>query len=102
MAFFATLQDARAASIHSMMSSIVTSMSGKRLNAAAYPPALPHWLRQLRQQPFAPQPAAVAAQLAVLVDHAMTRNQNRDPVAPVGGAHRARCSGTSYRPRQFL
>src|ERR1022692_3423226 len=102
------------------------TISGKRLNAAArycfgpsgpagrpggtsalardrpFGTALRRWLFQLQQQPLAPQPAAVAAQFAVLVDHAMTRNQNRDPVAPVGSAHGARCSGTPNRPRQFL
>src|ERR1035441_7068153 len=64
--------------------------------------ALPGWLLQLQQQTLAPQTAAVAAQFAVLIDHAMTRNQNGDPVAPVGGAHGARCSGTPHRPRQVL
>src|ERR1035441_2209966 len=48
--------------------------------------ALPRRLLQLQQQPLAPQPAAIAAQLAVLINHAMTWNQNRDTVAPVGGA----------------
>src|ERR1035441_1026438 len=77
MALFATLQEERRA-------------------------ALPHRLFQLQQQTLAPQPAAIAAQLPVLIDHAMTRNQNRDPIASVGGAHRARRSGTPNRPRQFL
>src|ERR1700690_2828320 len=81
---------------------MVMSMSGKLLNAAAYSPALRRRLFQLQQQPLAPQTAAVAAQFAVLIDHAMTRNQNRDPVAPVCSAHGARCSGTPHRPRQFL
>jgi RNA polymerase sigma-70 factor (ECF subfamily) len=50
-------------------------------------------LLQVEQKLLAPQAAAIAAQLAVLIHHAVARNQDGDAVHAVGRAHR------SHRPR---
>src|SRR5574341_1655705 len=44
---------------------------------------------EIEQQLLAPETAAVAAELAVLVDHAMTGDDDRDAVLTVGVPHGA-------------
>src|SRR5262245_32755645 len=61
--------------------------------------ALPRWAHAASEKPLAlaleveqellpPQPAAIAAELAVLVHHAVAGNHNGDAVEAVGAAHR--------------
>jgi hypothetical protein len=57
---------------------------------------------EVQQRVLAPQPAAVAAELAALVDHAVAGDHDRDPVHAVGAAHGARGLGRAHRARQVL
>ena len=45
-------------------------------------------LLQIQQELFAPETAAVPPELAVLLNHPVTGNDDRDPVPPVGEPHR--------------
>src|SRR5262249_53382526 len=56
---------------------------------------------KLKREFLAPDAAAVAGQLAVCPDHAVTRNDDRNRVAAVGRPDRARGFRTADPPRQF-
>ena len=53
----------------------------------------------MQQTPLAPETATVAAELAVLVDDPVARNDDRDPVQAVRPADRANRRGTAYLAR---
>jgi len=59
-------------------------------------------LFEIEQELLAPEAAAIPAHLAVLVDHAMTGNDDGDAILAVGPADRADCTRMGDRMSQPL
>src|SRR6266508_4871235 len=72
--------------------------SGGRQNAGKH-----DLLFQIEQELLAPQAAAVAAQLAAFVHHAMARNDDADPVEAIRPANGTLCfGGPNFKGQVFI